>query len=99
MLRLMLAATLMTTTAAMASTWPDADWPYAEPQIANSEDLTIFKTAKECAGQTDAGDRVFIVDGSNFAVFTVSKDGMVRRAYNAYAQRYSIDFCAELKTQ
>jgi hypothetical protein len=83
---------------AFASTWPDEDWPYAKPEVATAEDLILFKKAKECALRTEDGERVFITAApDNFAVFTMDKAGTIRRAYNAYAERYGIDFCAKYK--
>jgi hypothetical protein len=93
MFRLALVAALFTVTPALASTWPDEDWAYGAQRVATAEDMAAFKTAKKCGRADTEGSAVYIIGAPNFAVFKVTKDGIVYRLFNADAERYGIDFC------
>lgn len=92
MLRLLIAATLIAATPAMASTWPDEDWAYDAERIATADEVSAFQSAEKCNANVD-GEEVRIIRGAGLMVFKVAKDGSVYRVFNATAERYMLDLC------
>jgi hypothetical protein len=93
MFRLLLAAGLLTTSPASASTWTDEDYANMETPI-DDRDRKMFEESVFCSSQPKDG-REFYKSTDSFAFFVVKTDGQVFRIWGPYAERVSIDFCDE----
>ena len=90
-----IALAILPLSTASADTWTKEDYSYENTHtVPTVIEVGWYRDAVECALQPPNGLRVF-VNADNLAFFELNERGEVHRIWGPWAQRVSIDYCAE----